>query len=91
MSEAEKRVTDLLGRAGFISRGVVFTLMGWFIFLSGTRHDASRATGYTGTFTYLLTQPYGRFLLALVAVGFVALGLHSLVLARYIRMPSSSA
>jgi hypothetical protein len=87
MSEREKEVTDFLGRAGFVSRGVVFALMGWFLYLAGAHRDPNHATGFTGTFTYLLTQPYGRVLLGLVALGFVALGLHSMVLARFIRLP----
>jgi len=91
MSETEKRVTDLLGRLGFVSRGVVFTLMGWFLFIAGSHRDPSHATGFTGTFTYLLQQPYGRVVLGLVALGFIALGLHSVVLARYIRMPGDSS
>jgi len=87
MSEAERKVTDFLGRAGFIARGVVFTLMGWFILLAGSHRDPHHAAGFTGTFTYLLSQPYGRLQLALVALGFIALGLHSVVLARFIRLP----
>jgi hypothetical protein len=90
MSETEKRITDFLGRAGFIARGVVFTLMGWFIILAGSHRDPHHATGFTGTFTYLLAQPYGRVLLGLVALGFIALGLHSVVLARFIRLPGDS-
>jgi len=87
MSEAEKKVTDALGRAGFIARGIVFSLMGWFIFLAGAQHNSGKATGFTGIFTFILVQPYGRALLALVALGIIALGLHSVVLARYIRLP----
>jgi hypothetical protein len=91
MSEAEKEVTDVLGRAGFIARGIVFGLMGWFIFLAGLQHNSGKATGFTGIFTYILGQPYGRPLLALVALGIIALGLHSVVLARYIRLPGDSS
>lgn len=91
MSESEKKVSDFLGRAGFIARGVVFALMGWFIFLAGRQHNPGKATGFTGIFTYILAQPYGRLLLGLVALGIVALGLHSIVLARYIRLPGESA
>ena len=91
MSETERRVTDFLGRAGFISRGMVFALMGWFLFLAGSHRDPHHAAGFTGTFTYLLVQPYGRPLLAVVALGFIALGLHSVVLARYIRLPGDSS
>ncbi|GAC1652696.1 MAG: DUF1206 domain-containing protein [Candidatus Dormibacteraceae bacterium] len=90
MSEAEKRTTDALGRAGFIARGIVFLIMGWFIFLAARQHNPGQVKGFTGAFTYLLTQPYGRPLLALVALGFIALGLHSVVLARYIRMPGDT-
>ena len=87
MSEAEKKVTDALGRAGFVARGIVFGLMGWFLFLAGRQHNSGKAAGFTATFHYLLAQPYGRPLLMLVALGIVALGIHSVVLARYIRMP----
>ena len=87
MSEAEKKVTDALGRAGFVSRGIVFGLMGWFLFLAGRQHNSGKAAGFTATFNYLLAQPYGRPLLALVALGIIALGIHSVVLARYIRLP----
>jgi Domain of Unknown Function (DUF1206) len=91
MSETEKEITDVLGRAGFIARGVVFGLMGWFILLAGLQHNPAKATGFTGIFTYILAQPYGRPLLALVAFGIIALGLHSVVLARYIRLPGDSS
>lgn len=91
MSEGEKKVTDFLGRAGFVSRGIVFALMGWFIFLAGRQHNPGKASGFTGIFTYILAQPYGRPLLALVALGIIALGLHSVVLARYIRLPGDSS
>jgi hypothetical protein len=91
MSETEKEVTDVLGRAGFIARGIVFALMGWFIFLAGRQQNSAKATGFTGIFTYILAQPYGRPLLALVALGIIALGLHSVVLARYIRLPGDSS
>jgi Domain of Unknown Function (DUF1206) len=91
MSETEKEVTDVLGRAGFVARGIVFGLMGWFIFLAGLQHNSAKATGFTGIFTYILAQPYGRPLLALVALGIIALGLHSVVLARYIRLPGDSS
>ena len=91
MTEAEKKVTDVLGRAGFVARGIVFGLMGWFIFLAGGQHNSGKATGFTGIFTYILGQPFGRPLLILVALGIIALGLHSMVLARYIRLPGDSS
>lgn len=86
MSATEKKVTDALGRFGFIGRGIVFSVMGWFILLAARQNDPQQAKGFSGTFAFLVTQPYGRALLALTALGIIALGLHSMVLARYIRM-----
>lgn len=40
---------------------------------------------------FLLNQPFGRWLLGIVALGFVALGLHSFACARWIRLLGSPA
>ena len=87
MSRREKQVTQVLGQFGFVSRGLVFVLMGWFIVLAAIEHNAHEARGFSGVFAYLLVQSYGRPLLAVLGLGFIALGLHSLALARYIRLP----
>lgn len=87
MSKDEQRVTQALGQFGFVSRGLVFVLMGWFILLAALQHNARQARGFSGIFAYLLTQPYGRPILGILALGFIALGVHSLALARYIRLP----
>ena len=88
MKKWEKNLVDNLGRIGMISRGVTFTLVGWFVLQSGLHQDASRAHGYGGAFIFLLGQPYGHFLLAAVAIGFIALGVHSFACARWIRLLS---
>ncbi|MHB8510499.1 MAG: DUF1206 domain-containing protein, partial [Candidatus Dormibacteria bacterium] len=49
-------------------------------------HDARRAESMGATFRILAAEPFGHAILAAVAVGFVALGLHSLACARWIRM-----
>lgn len=89
MARAEKKIVDALGRFGFVSRGVVFTLVGWFVVQGGLRRDAGLVHGYGGAFVFLLDQPFGRLLLAAVSLGFVALGLHSLACARWIRLLGS--
>ena len=89
MKKAERRIVDTLGRLGMVSRGVIFTLIGWFIIQGGFAHDPSKVHGYGGAFLFLLFQPFGRVLLALVALGFIALGLHSFACARWIRLLGS--
>lgn len=90
MSQTEKRTVDALGRFGMVSRGVTFTLIGWFVVQAGLNRDPSRAQGFGGAFLFLLGQPFGRALLALVALGFIALGLHSFASARWERLLGSA-
>jgi hypothetical protein len=89
MDRQERRLAELLGRAGMLARGITFGLVGWFLVDAGRHHDAGRAHGFGGAFTFLLGQPYGRLLVAAVALGFVALGLHSFAAARWMRLMGS--
>jgi uncharacterized membrane protein YidH (DUF202 family) len=88
MKRAEKDIVDNLGRMGMVARGVTFTLVGWFVLQGGLHHDAAQVHGYSGAFVFLLEKPYGHVLLAAVAIGFIALGLHSFASARWIRLLS---
>jgi hypothetical protein len=89
MSRAEKKIVDTFGRLGMVSRGVTFTLVGWFVVQGAWHRDATQVHGYGGAFMALLAAPFGRVLLAGVAAGFIALGLHSFASARWIRLLGS--
>jgi hypothetical protein len=91
MSEAERKVVDFLGRFGMIARGVTFTLVGWFVIQGALHRDPSQVHGYGGAFLFLLGQPFGRVMLGVVALGFIALGLHSFACARWIRLMGSTS
>jgi len=90
MKKDEKKIVDALGRLGMFSRGVTFSLIGWFLIQGGLHHDPSQVHGYGGAFVYLLGEPFGRVTLGIVALGFIALGLHSFACARWIRMLGDS-
>ena len=90
MTETERKIVVALGRFGMFARGVTFTIIGWFLVQAGMQHDVSKAHGFGGAFLFILSQPYGPVLLAIVALGFVALGLHSLACARWVRLMDSS-
>jgi len=91
MTPSTQKVVLWLGRLGYFSRGMVFTLVGWFILQAGLNSNPAGAHGYRGAFVFLLAQPYGHLLLAAVALGFIALGLHSLAMARWGRLLGSAA
>ena len=90
MKEQVRRVVIGLGRFGMAARGVSFLVIGWFLVLAGIHHNASYAHGFGGAFLFLLSEPYGRLLVGVVALGFIALGLHSFACARWVRLMGRS-
>jgi Domain of Unknown Function (DUF1206) len=73
----------LLGRFGFAARGVVFILIGGFLFLAALHGNSSEVHGLGGALQSLQSQSYGWLLLGMTAAGLVAFGLFGLVQARY--------
>ena len=91
MSASERDLAIGLGRFGMAARGVSFLVIGWFVIQAGIHNDPGQVQGFGGAFQFLLHQPFGRLVLGVVALGFVALGLHSFACARWIRLLGSSA
>lgn len=77
---------ERLGRFGHAARGVVFGLIGLFLIIAAIRHNPDEAKGLGGALQELTRQPFGPFLLGVVALGLVAFGLYSLALARFRRL-----
>ncbi|RYD86897.1 MAG: DUF1206 domain-containing protein, partial [Sphingomonadales bacterium] len=67
-----------IGRAGFAARGVVFVIVGWFLWNAALHARAAEAAGTERAMASLPDS-----LRLLVAAGFVLFGLFSLVEARY--------
>lgn len=76
----------VLGRWGMAALGGVFAVVGIFLIIAALRHDPHQAKGLGGALQTLAGQPFGPFLLGVVAVGLVAYGAYSLVEARYRRV-----
>jgi Domain of Unknown Function (DUF1206) len=91
MSPRTRDIAVKLGRFGMFARGVIFLIIGWFVVQAGIHHDPAQTQGFSGAFVFLLAQPYGRILLGIVALGFVALGLHSFACARWVRLMGTSS
>lgn len=67
-------------RLGYVARGVVYLIVGGFAFLAALgRGDGTTDT--QGALRVLLTQPFGRVLLALCALGLLGYGLWRLMMA----------
>ena len=89
MTRAQRITVDGLGRFGMVARGVIFSVVGIFILVAGLHHQANDAHSFGPAFAAVAHEPLGRVLLAVVGLGFVALGLHSWANARWVRMPKS--
>jgi hypothetical protein len=83
MSEAERRWGARIGTVGLLSRLVVFGLIGGFLVKAAVEYDPRDALGLDGALRTVADQPYGRWLLGLVALGLLAYGLYCLVEARF--------
>ena len=82
----QRRIAKQIGRYGTMARGVVFALVGFFITLAAWEANASHAAGIDGALDYLERQPYGIWLLAIVALGLIAFGLYSFMSAAWFRL-----
>lgn len=62
-----------MAKVGFIALGIVYCLVGTLAFMAAFEvgGKTTQDTGQKGAFQFLLEQHYGRFLLALVALGLV--------------------
>ena len=90
MTPTQRSIVAVLGRYGMAARGVTFLVIGYLLIQAGINKTASLAHGFGGAFVFLLSQPFGPLLLGIVALGFVALGLHSVACARWMRLMRSS-
>lgn len=71
-----------LARAGIAARAVVFVLLGVFLLRAAVESDPGEARGLGEALATLAAQPYGTFLLGVVALGLAAYGVYQFALAR---------
>ncbi len=68
------RLTEALGVAGFIAKGVAYTIVGILVLVAAITFDPNKAGGLDSALRTLAAQPFGVVLLVLVALGLAAYG-----------------
>lgn len=89
LGQRGKGLLVALGRLGYGALGVVFTEISIFLMVAALHHNAGEAQGLGGALRQMERQPFGRLLLAVVALGLLAYGGYSVASARYRRVGRS--
>jgi len=86
MHRLERRAFMVVGRVGLIARAMVFGLIGYFVLRTAIDYEPREATGLDGALARVHHQPFGPWLLGLVAAGLIVFAAYSLFEARYRRL-----
>jgi hypothetical protein len=86
LTPKEVKLTTDIGRFGTSARGVVFAVVGGLIGLAAYQANPSQPIGMDAALATLLKQPYGIWLLGVVAAGLMAFGFYSMLSAAWFRL-----
>jgi hypothetical protein len=86
MNARQRRWAKFIGQFGLAARGVTLGIIGGFLVHAGITADPTEARGLGGALAVLAQQPYGPWLLGIVALGLVAYGIFCVSQALYRRM-----
>jgi hypothetical protein len=83
MNLSTRKTVARLGQAGYIAKGVAFGIVGVLLVRAAQTGDSAKSRGLDDALHTLAKQPFGAFLLILVAVGFLAFGVYCFFQAKY--------
>jgi hypothetical protein len=86
MSAQEVKIATQLGRVGTATRGFIFALIGVLLCLAAYHSNANQAIGIDTVLKTIMSQPFGIWLLGIVALGLIAFGIYSLLSAAWFRL-----
>ncbi|MEU5364094.1 DUF1206 domain-containing protein [Streptomyces sp. NPDC005925] len=86
MSARARRLVDVAGVGGGVTRGLVFAVAGGFAVRAAAAYEPDRAKGLDDTLRSFSGTPLGPWLLACVATGLVLFGFFSFAMARWRRV-----
>lgn len=78
-----RTVVVYAGMIGTIARGIVFAIAGALVIDAAVTFDPKKSQGLDGALRTLAGQPYGPWLLGLVAAGLIVFGLYGFALSRW--------
>ena len=77
-----RRWVERLGRIGWIGKGLAYAIIGLLVGIAAINADPKQSGGLDKALHTLAAQPYGVFLLAVIAAGFLGFGVYCFAAAR---------
>jgi hypothetical protein len=75
----------IVGKIGYIAKGIAFMIVGGLFVAAGVTHHAKKSGGLDQALHTVLQQPFGPFLLILIAAGIACYGLFCFARARHLK------
>ncbi|MEJ2602527.1 MAG: DUF1206 domain-containing protein [Gammaproteobacteria bacterium] len=91
MDEQKMKIGRPIAIFGLVARGVVFVIIGGFFIAAAWQAQPEEAKSLGETLGTLQQQPYGSWLLGIVALGLIAFGLYSIMEAFYRVIPKPAS
>lgn len=83
LAKEQQQQGIIIGKVGYLTRAVVYALIGWFLVRAAWLRDPTQAGGLGDALATLAGQRFGPWLLGAAAVGLITFGLYGIFLARY--------
>ena len=83
---AQRATVERTGQVGSVAKGVTIALIGVLVVIAAVRFRPEEASGLDVALKTLAAQPFGPYLLAVVAIGLAAYGVFCFFDARYHRV-----
>ncbi|MDQ3384786.1 MAG: DUF1206 domain-containing protein [Actinomycetota bacterium] len=83
MSTTVRAWSERIGVAAYVTKGLIFALLGWFLLQAAITYDSQKAVGLDGALQRVAQADWGKALLLAVAVGLLAYALFCALEARY--------
>lgn len=74
----------LLGKVGYVSKGVAIGLVGGLFVYAAVTHDPKKSGGLDAALQQVLQQPFGPFMLGAIGIGLICYGLFCFARARHL-------
>jgi hypothetical protein len=74
----------IVGKLGYIAKGIAFCIVGGLFVAAAVTHEAKKSGGLDDALHTVLQQPFGPFLLILIAAGIACYGLFCFARARHL-------